>query len=120
MSDIIEIGEDGTFELPSPVRETVLAQRRDFDDNAEIATHHDVPSVIDLEAGEYRVYKDKNGNLDVVVRLFTKEQVKSVHFDESQLYIESGLQTISVPLLRAPKSASAKNWEDFLVTKVVV
>lgn len=124
MSDIIEIGEDGTFDLPSPDR-SQRVKVTDFSDatvQENEITIPTTPTVKDLAAGEYRMYKDTNGNIDVVVRLPSAgAQLPRVCFDEKQLYIENGDgKTLIVPLSEPPKEASSKIFEDFLVTKLIL
>lgn len=125
--DILEVGEDGAFEIVTtktvkqaevvhPNYEVTYAS--DDEEDVQQQNHEALQT---LQAGEYRIYRSA-GFIYVIVRLPEGEQTTSVGVQSQilKVHTESG-NTLNVPLKECgqinTKDGRCTIWKDFLTVK---
>ena len=114
---IIEIGSDGTFEIPSPkkkVKNQNVVQIRQKVIADELISH---PLLASMNQGEWKVYKNTSrGTTNIVVHLFESEVVSSISTSETLLTIQTNNNDIRIPLTHRiqPSDVHAKVYNDFV------
>jgi hypothetical protein len=124
-SDIIEIGADGTFEIPK----SVINNQR-FDDSFLDKVHHtdsssaqEKSSVFDTIAqGEYKVFRNQSkGIVNVIICLQDNEQIKAVLVSQNEILIDlDGGKELRIPLPYPveEKTATSKTFQEYLCIQV--
>ena len=114
-SDVIEIGEDGTFEIPmtraaKPTTDSINVEKAKFSLPEVIMVEQDTrqPSVLDIiGAGEYKVFRNKSTTtIYVLVCLHDNESMKAVSVSQNAVLINlEGEKQLEIPL-PSPVNAS--------------
>jgi sarcosine oxidase gamma subunit len=144
--DVLELGADGTFEIPSPKKKPKPAPEpkvvtkvcNKTDDSAAttkapsvtvnkseaVAVSTPKKSVLDdIGPGEFKVYRAKdNKALHVIVRVEEGQTAEKVEISENKLYI--GIKgankeiVVDLPQNVRPETASSKTYKDYVTIEV--
>ena len=116
-SDVIEIGEDGTFEIPmtraaKPTTDSINVEKAKFSLPEVIMVEQDTrqPSVLDIiGAGEYKVFRNKSTTtIYVLVCLHDNESMKAVSVSQNAVLINlEGEKQLEIPLPSPVNASSA-------------
>ena len=116
-SDVIEIGEDGTFEIPmtraaKPTTDSINVEKAKFSLPEVIMVEQDTrqPSVLDIiGAGEYKVFRKKSTTtIYVLVCLHDNESMKAVSVSQNAVLINlEGEKQLEIPLPSPVNASSA-------------
>ena len=95
-SDIIEIGEDGTFEIPETSSKIFFSEKlktpettAEFTGKENISTEKDHTILNNLSAGEYKVLQDKlSRKISVILCLHEGEIFKSARISQNAISID--------------------------------
>lgn len=127
-SDIIEIGEDGTFEIPKPTKKPVKMQTEIFIEkvkpNKEAEKELQQPtSVLDsISSGEYKIFRSKStGMVDVIVHLQEDENLKEVNVSQYAILIDlQGGKDLQIPLpfQVASNTAESTMYQKYITIRV--
>jgi hypothetical protein len=133
-NDIIELGEDGTFEIPSPPKPSLLSRQRDNlqpepepqPENEDSAGSTGATTAIDvlesLGSGEYKIFKNSTKRtIDVIVRLPDGESSNGIFAASNLLTIQLvGGKSISIELPDKvlPTTAASKFFQTFITTRI--
>jgi|Transcript_21695 hypothetical protein len=124
-SDIIEIGADGTFEIPK----SVINNQR-FDDSFLDKVHHTDSSSAEKKSsvfdtivqGEYKVFRNQSkGIMNVIICLQDNEQIKAVLVSQNEILIDlEGGKELRIPLPYPveEKTATSKTFQKYLCIQV--
>ena len=110
-SDIIEVGEDGTFEIPEPVSNKFLyAEKLKTSEaheeiigntaNENNSTGDDNSILKSVSAGEYKVLRNpSSGKVSVILCLHDKEVFQSIRISQNAISVDlEGNNHIYIPL----------------------
>jgi hypothetical protein len=132
-SDIIEVGEDGTFEIPETVTKKFLhAEKLKTSEaheevigktaNENNSTGHDHSILKSLSAGEYKVLRDpSSGKVNAILCLHNKEVSKSIRISQNAISVDlEGNNHIYIPLPSPVDTASAtsKSYKNYITIQV--
>jgi hypothetical protein len=126
-SDIIEIGADGTFEIPK----SVINNQR-FDDPFLDKVHHSDSSSADrvekssvfdtIVQGEYKVFRNQSkGIMNIIICLQDNEQIKAVLVSQNAILVDlEGGKELRIPLPYPveEKTATSKTFQKYLCIQV--
>lgn len=132
-SDIIEVGEDGTFEIPETIsRKFLYAEKlRTSEALEEIigntakennSTEHDHSILKSLSSGEYKVLRDpSSGKVNVILCLHDKEVFESIRISQNAVSVHlEGNNHIYIPLPSPVDTATAtsKSYKNYVTIQV--
>jgi hypothetical protein len=125
--EVIELGEDGSFEIPvSNVNRHVNKYLDEMKPEDDMSIYPDVKYLNELslkeivKAGEYKIYKNDN-KLFIIVRLQSNENLKDVKLNNFIFTLSTDLSktykiTVPTEVKINPSSAICKVWQDFVST----
>ena len=122
MSDVevIEIGEDGSFDIPSQPQNT-RTRATSYESDAYLGSSNSERGEISLRqsivAGEYKIFRKEN-KIFVVLRMLPGENMSDVSFVDSSLNITTTdkVYSINIPssITVNPTTSNCKVWTDFV------
>jgi hypothetical protein len=121
--DIIELGEDGSFEIPS----TAAKQRtQNFSELIQPVYDSECQTKISLlssvEPGGFKIFcNQRERKLEIIVRLTADTSVSNQYLSADVMTVElSNQKTLSImlPQMVKPPTATSKSFEDYIVTLV--
>jgi hypothetical protein len=144
--EVLELGADGTFEIPSPVKKakpvsvpkvvtkiddktddsgakaTVSSGNVKKDDVATVCTQK-LSVLDDIGPGEFKIYQAKDKKtLHVIVRLEDGQTTEKVEISENKLYIgikgASKEIVVELPQNVRPDTASSQTYKDYVTIEV--
>jgi hypothetical protein len=132
-SDIIEVGEDGTFEIPETVSNKFLYAEKlktseaqeevignTANENNSTGQNHSI--LKSLSAGEYKVLRDpSSGKVNVILCLHDKEVFKSIRISQNSISVDlEGNNHIYIPLPSPVDTATAtsKSYKNYVTIHV--
>jgi hypothetical protein len=135
MCDVIELGDDGAFEMPMPppsakgsgvagnVNDPENAAGSENDPYLEDAAANALKGVAAISPGGYKIYDEHDARaLSIVVRFETEEErVKGCRVSSAQVEVTTSAgTTMTVPLVNAvkPGSATCTTAENVVVIRV--
>lgn len=132
-SDIIEVGEDGTFEIPETVSNRFLyAEKLKTSEaheeiigntaNENNSAGHDHSILKSLSAGEYKVLRDpSSGKVNAILCLHDKEVFQSIRISQKAISVDlEGNNHIYIPLPSPVDTATAtsKSYKNYVTIQV--
>ena len=126
-AEILELCDDGSFEIPSPVREK-LAAETEFEEIPEASfkmetftrTFKDLIS--EIAPGGYKVRESGNSNLvTVVIMMQDGEKVETCKVQRNGIEVstdQNRLYSVSVPIAIRPQSSTSSSFENFLYVQM--
>lgn len=127
-SDIIEIGEDGTFEIPQTRKQSIpnvqFSHAEKTVQTVPVTDHEDKHlSVLEsIYPGEYKLFRNHaSGALNLILHLKDNETVKSVDVSRKSVLIQiDGCKQLSIPLpvLVDVSSAVSKSFEKYVTVQM--
>ena len=132
-SDIIEIGEDGTFEIPEtasikiPYSEKMKASETQNElggeiakDNNSVAIDHSI--LESLSSGEYKVLLDRSsGKVSVILCLHEEEVFQSIRISQNAISVDLECNKhiyIPLPSPVDTGSATSKSYKNYVTIQV--
>ena len=133
LSDIIEVGEDGTFEIPETASKKIfysekvktsetfeeLTQETTNENNYTAQDHSILKS---LSVGEYKVFRDRSsGKVSVILCLHEGEVFQSIRISQNAISVDlEGNKHIYIPLPSPVDSGSAisKSYKNYVTIQV--
>ena len=119
--EILEVGDDGSFDAPSEFHRPKKADTQPLDysnfDWSAITREDNMEVLQCLNCGEYVVYHTEKGKIWVIVRLDTDDNVQLLMKDNTlQLRTEIGKFDIKLPseVNTSGKLISSKQWNGFV------
>lgn len=126
--DILEVGEDGVFEITStkPVKQAPVVQpdytNVTFEDEEETENREEVLN--NINPGEYKVFK-ADGHIFILIKLQEDDAVQKVSATGQELTVqtvENNKLVVSLKNVDAinPKTGTCTTWKDYVTIKYAI
>ena len=135
--EILELGEDGSFEIPSPTRLKIeedsddevencnIKERTIFKEDKECVlgfvenpTQSFKELIADLTPGSFKIMDSKNsGSIIVLIAFEEKEKATKVYVSNTKVEVKSSKErtfTVDLPIEVEPKTATSATFENFI------
>jgi hypothetical protein len=125
--DIIEVGEDGAFNIPSPTKpapqETKMIEPTEQEIERALAEVRSKNIYESMSPGDYKIFTDKSSIL-LFIKLAADETAQKIHLSDSKdlkvITSANKLYTVSLPkdFSYAKDAIVPKNFKDFLTVTI--
>lgn len=125
--DIIEVGEDGTFNIPSPTKPSPqvpkMIEPTEEEIESALAELRSKNIYDSMSPGDYKIFEDKSSLL-LVVKLAAEEVALKVHLGDSKdfkiLTSANKIYTVDLPkgLSYVKEALIPKNYKDLLTVTI--